>query len=74
MKREFDSIQLIERIRNWNKIPENNTYVALRDDASIFVYFETANYKLLTFKKDQSFQVDGDFIIYDESAVREKAI
>ncbi len=74
MKREFDNIQLIERIQNWNEIPENNTYVALRDDASIFVYFETANYKLLIFKKDQSFQVDGDFIIYDESAIRERVI
>jgi len=65
VKREFDTIQLIDRIENWKKIHENNTYVALTDDASIFVYFETANYKLLKFKKDQFFQIDDDFIIYD---------
>lgn len=74
MRKEFDNIQLIDRIQNWKKIPDNNTHVALKDNASIFVYFETANYKLLIFKKDQSFQVDGDFIIYDESTVREGVI
>jgi len=74
MKREFDNIQLIDRIKNWKKIIENKTHTALRDGASIFVYFETAEYKLLIFKKDQSFQIDGDFIIYDELTVREGVI
>lgn len=74
MKKEFDNIQLIDRIENWKKIPKSNKHIALRDSASIFVYFETANYKLLIFKKDQFFQVDGDFIIYDESTVSEGVI
>ncbi len=74
MKKEFDSIQLIDRIENWEEDISNNTYTALRDDASIFAYFETAKYKSLIFKKDQSFEIDGDFIIYDELTVREGVI
>ena len=74
MKREFDNIQLIDREENWEKDSENNIYTALKDDASIFVYFYTANYKTLKFKKGQSFQIKDDFILYDESTVRESVI
>ncbi len=74
MKKEFHNIQLIKRETDWQKDATKKSYKALTDDSSIFVYFSAADYKLLVFKKDHSFQIENDEIIYDESEVREKLI
>jgi len=74
MKKEFDNIQLINRKTDWQKNDIPRSYTALKDGSSIFAYFSVADYKMLVFKKNDSFQIDRDYIIYDELLVTEKSV
>lgn len=74
MKREFHSIQLINRKIDWQKDPIKKKYTASTDNSSIFVYYSVANYKMFVFKKNHSFEVDGDYIVFDDSSAKEKSI
>jgi len=40
MKKEFDSIELIDRNIAWQENIKENKYTALRDTSSIFVIFD----------------------------------
>lgn len=74
MKKEFDNIQLINRKTDWQKNDTPRSYTALNDGSSIFAYFGVADYKMLVFRKNDSFQIEGDYIIYDELLVIEKSV
>jgi len=70
-KKEFDSIELIEKETCWTKNSQENTYTALKDNASIFITYAHGDYQRLGFKKGQNFKIDEDFIIFDETIVNE---
>ena len=70
-KKEFDSIELIEKETCWAKNSQENTYTALKDNASIFITYAHGDYQRLGFKKGQNFNIDEDFIIFDKTTVNE---
>jgi len=70
-KKEFDSIELIEKEISWTKNSQENTYTALKDNASIFITYDHGEYQRLGFEKGQNFKIEEDFIIFDETAVSE---
>ncbi len=74
MKREFHNIQLINRKTDWKKDATKKKYTALTDKSSIFVYYSVAEYKMFVFKKGNFFQIDNDYIIFDDSSAEEKSI
>ena len=70
-KKEFDSIELLEKKIFWKKTSQENIYTALMNNASIFVTYGHGEYQRLSFKKEQTFKIEGDFIIFDETTVTE---
>jgi len=75
MKKEFDSIELIDRNIAWQENIKENKYTALRDTSSIFVTFDHGVFQRLGFKKGNFFQIEkGDFLVYDENLVSELSI
>lgn len=71
IKREFDSIELLEKEACWSKSTEGNIYTAIKDNASIFITYDHGEYQRLSFKKDQGFKIEHDFIIFDKTTVDE---
>ena len=70
-KKEFDSIELIEKEISWTKNSQENIYTALKDNAFIFITYDHGEYQRLGFKKGQNFKIEKDFIIFDETTVSE---
>ncbi len=71
VKKEFDSIELIDRNIAWSSDSENNIYTALRENSSIFVVFSHGVFQRLGFQKKESFQIIDDYLVYDEHSVLE---
>lgn len=70
-KKEFDSIELIEKEIYWGKNSQENIYTALKDNASIFIIYDHGVHERLIFNADQNFKIDesGNFIIFDKANV-----
>lgn len=68
-KKEFDSIELVEKDTSWSKNLQENTYTAIKDNASIFITYDHGIYEMLNFKKEGNFKIDNDFIIFDKTTV-----
>lgn len=71
IKKEFDSIELIDRNIAWSSDSEKNVHTALREDSSIFVVFSHGVFQRLGFQKNKSFQIIDDCLVYDEHSVLE---
>lgn len=67
VKKEFDSIELVEKETSWVKNEQENKYTAKKDNASIFVMYDHGIYEMLSFKKEGNFKIDNDFIIFDKN-------
>jgi len=68
-KKEFDSIELIDKNASWGTTEFERKYTAIRDHAGIFVTYYHGNYQHLEFKKDDTFEIENDFIVFDENKV-----
>ncbi len=71
VKKEFDSIELIYKETCWSGNSQENIYTALNDNASIFITYTHGKYQRWGFKKRQNFKVEENFIIFDETVLKE---
>lgn len=71
VKKDFDSIELIDRNIAWLSDQEKNTHTALRDNSSIFITFGHGHFQRLGFQKNEYFQILDDCLVYDENKITE---
>ena len=71
IKREFDSIELVDRHESWKTDLNENRYIALKENSLIFVTYTHGEFETISFQKEHSFKIeDGDFLIFDENQVK----